>query len=76
MNVVAGAPIGHPMRDRIRAFIERHLPWWNPEHEERRNHASQQTLAYGRATRATATRTIRRRTLNDGYRAYGERVRR
>ena len=65
------------MRDRFRWIIQRlAMPWFNEAREAERNHASDQLFASSRATRGAATRKIRQGSLRDGYRAYGERVKR
>ena len=76
MSVAAGAPMRHRLADRLRQWVERHLPWFDPAAEQARNHASEQLIASSRSARARATRTIRHRNLSDGYREYGQRVRR
>ena len=59
-----------PVRDRIRAAIERALPWFDRDEEERRRAAFDRELARSKAVRAKATATIQQ-----GYREYADRMR-
>jgi len=70
VNVSVGTPT---VFDQVRDLIERHLPWYDPEAEERRRQAAELAFAQARRVRVRANRVIR---AHDGYRAYGARVHR
>jgi len=57
--------------DRVRSFIERHLPWYNPDESHQVPAESKVLEVDSRRVRTQATRTMRAR---DGYRAYGRRA--
>lgn len=60
-----------PMRDRIRAFIERLLPWFDPAAREREHRATRRVVDVAEATIAERNPDRIRR----GYGAYDARFR-
>lgn len=63
-------------RSRIRAFIERLLPWYDIAAEDRGRAALRVEIAASAAARGRAVRAIQRSSvgMDHGYRAYGERL--
>jgi len=64
---------GDSLIQRVQRAIERWLPWFDPEAEQAHCRESAALMASSRTVRANATRTIH---LRNGYRSYGDRVRR